>query len=113
MLIVADLVAMLVNLGTNPHSEARDAHGVWCAVFGQQQQRTATTNAVQPVTIKTPDGAMAGTDSYAVDPYNGKDAVSNGGRLAPGDPSRRAFAYFMMGSARCVPHRWRRLCRDV
>jgi len=71
-------------------------------VFGQQQQRTATTNAVQPVTIKTPGGAMAGTDSYAVDPYNGKDAVSNGGRLAPGDPSRRAFAYFMMGSARFV-----------
>ena len=65
---------------------------------------------MQPVTIKTPDGAMAGTESYAVDPYNGKDAVANGGRLAPGDPSRRAFAYFMMGSARCVLRRWRRLC---
>lgn len=61
-----------------------------------------SSNAVQPVTIKTPDGAMPGTDSYSTDPYNGKDAVSNGGRLAPGDPSRRAFAYFMMGSARCV-----------
>ena len=61
-----------------------------------------SSNAVQPVTIKTPDGAMPGTDSYATDPYNGKDAVANGGRLAPGDPSRRAFAYFMMGSARCV-----------
>ena len=45
---------------------------------------------------------MPGTDSYSIDPYNGKDAVSNGGRLAPGDPSRRAFAYFMMGSARYV-----------
>jgi hypothetical protein len=64
---------------------------------------SVSTNAVQPVTIKTPDGAMAGTDSYAVDPYNGKDAVANGGRLAPGDPSRRAFAYFMMGSARYAP----------
>jgi len=63
---------------------------------------SASTNAVQPVTIKTPDGAMPGTDSYSIDPYNGKDAVSNGGRLAPGDPSRRAFAYFMMGSARYV-----------
>ncbi len=83
---------------------------MWCAVFGQQQQRTASTNAVQPVTIKTPGGAMPGTESYAVDPYNGKDAVANGGRLAPGDPSRRAFAYFMMGSARCVLRRCRRLC---
>jgi len=70
--------------------------------FGQQQCMSASTNAVQPVTIKTPDGAMPGTDSYSIDPYNGKDAVSNGGRLAPGDPSRRAFAYFMMGSARFV-----------
>lgn len=73
---------------------------VCCAVFGKQQQMSSTTNAVQPVTIKTPDGAMPGTESYAVDPYHGKDAVQNGGRLAPGDPSRRAFAYFMMGSAR-------------
>merc|ERR1719163_1335976 len=70
------------------------------SAFGQE--RFMSSNAVQPVTIKTPDGAMAGTDSYAVDPYNGKDAVANGGRLAPGDPSRRAFAYFMMGSARFV-----------
>jgi hypothetical protein len=72
------------------------------AAFGQQQSMAMSSNAVQPVTIKTPDGAMPGTDSYATDPYNGKDAVANGGRLAPGDPSRRAFAYFMMGSARCV-----------
>ena len=70
------------------------------AAFGQE--RFMSSNAVQPVTIKTPGGAMPGTDSYAVDPYNGKDAVANGGRLAPGDPSRRAFAYFMMGSARFV-----------
>ena len=76
--------------------------GVVCAVFGQQQAMSASTNAVQPVTIKTPDGAMAGTESYAVDPYSGKDAVANGGRLPAGDPSRRAFAYFMMGSARSL-----------
>ena len=76
--------------------------GVVCAVFGHQQAMSASTNAVQPVTIKTPDGAMAGTESYAVDPYSGKDAVANGGRLPAGDPSRRAFAYFMMGSARSL-----------
>jgi ubiquinol-cytochrome c reductase iron-sulfur subunit len=45
---------------------------------------------------------MAGSDSYAYDPFSGKDQVKNGGRLEPGDPSRRAFTYFMVGSARFV-----------
>ena len=60
---------------------------------------------------------MPGTDDYgavscrhrttlthmaALDAYSGKDALPNQGRLQPGDPSRRAFAYFMMGTARSV-----------
>jgi len=64
--------------------------------------RSMSTNSVQPVISKTPNGAMPGTESYAMDPYQGEDAVKNGGRMQPGDPSRRAFTYFMIGGARFV-----------
>jgi len=45
---------------------------------------------------------MAGSSDYAHDPYNGRDAVKDGGRLPPGDPSRRAFTYFLLGGAKFV-----------
>lgn len=36
----------------------------------------------------------------AYDAYHGKNATANNGRHAAGDPSRRAFTYFMLGSAK-------------
>jgi len=69
---------------------------------GFMAHRAMSTNNVAPIVVKTPGGAMVGTDDYAYDPYSGPDATANNGHAEPGDPSRRAFAYFMMGSARFV-----------
>jgi len=70
--------------------------------FRMQQFAQMSGSAEPPVTIKTPSGAMPGTADYAHDPYNGRDAVKDGGRLPPGDPSRRAFTYFLLGGAKFV-----------
>mmetsp|Transcript_63410 Transcript_63410/g.169598 ORF Transcript_63410/g.169598 Transcript_63410/m.169598 type:complete len:258 (+) Transcript_63410:55-828(+) len=60
------------------------------------------SNATSPVVVKTSNGPMAGTESYAYDAFTGKNQIKNGGKAEPGDPSRRAFTYFVVGSARFV-----------
>ncbi len=42
----------------------------------------------------------------AYDPFHGKDQIKNGGKLEPGDPSRRAFTYFMVGRWLPLPLPW-------
>jgi hypothetical protein len=36
----------------------------------------------------------------AYDAFSGRDATANSGKHTAGDPSRRAFTYFMLGSAK-------------
>jgi len=72
------------------------------ANMGMRSMSSLTPASASPIIVKTPSGSMPGSESYAYDPYDGKDATKNGGRQEPGDPSRRAFTYFMLGTARFV-----------